>query len=73
MTGAPLVALTLAFRGPLLQLDFSDVIPPRRGRAGLAAMTQDVADWFGTGIRRSPADWHMLQPVFCSDVESGPR
>jgi phosphatidylinositol dimannoside acyltransferase len=73
MTGAPLVALTLTFRGPLLQLDFSEVIATRRGRAGLVAMTQDVADWFGTGIRRSPADWHMLQPVFRSDVESAAR
>jgi KDO2-lipid IV(A) lauroyltransferase len=67
------VALTLAFHGPLLQLDFSEVIPPRRGRAGLAAMTQDVADWFSSGIRRSPADWHMLQAVFRSDVESASR
>jgi KDO2-lipid IV(A) lauroyltransferase len=73
MTGAPLVALTLTFRGPLLQLDFSEPIPVRQGSAGLAAMTQDIADWFGAGIRRSPVDWHMLQPVFRSDLEAVPR
>jgi phosphatidylinositol dimannoside acyltransferase len=73
MTGAPLVALTLTFRGPLLQLDFSELIPARPGRDGLAAMTQDIADWFSAGIRRSPADWHMLQPVFRADVESAVR
>jgi lauroyl/myristoyl acyltransferase len=73
MTGAPLVALTLRFRGPLLELDFSDPIAVRRGTAGLVSMTQDVADWFTAGIRRSPADWHMLQPVFCSDIDAEAR
>jgi phosphatidylinositol dimannoside acyltransferase len=73
MTGAPLVALTLTFRGPLLQLDFSELISARPGRDGLAAMTQDIADWFSAGIHRSPADWHMLRPVFRADVESPVR
>ncbi len=69
MTGAPMVALTLTYRGPLLQLDFSPPIAVRPGRSGLAAMTQDVADWFSAGIRRSPTDWHMLQPVFTADLQ----
>jgi lauroyl/myristoyl acyltransferase len=73
MTGAPLVALTLTFRGPLLQLDFSEPIAVRRGKAGLASMTQEIADWFTAGIRRAPADWHMLQPLFGSDLDRGPR
>jgi lauroyl/myristoyl acyltransferase len=73
MTGAPLVALTLTFRGPLLHLDFSEPIAVRRGKAGLVAMTQTVADWFSAGIRRTPADWHMLQPVFGSDLDRGVR
>lgn len=68
MTGAPMVALTLTYRGPLMQLDFSPVIEVRPGRAGLAAMTQDVADWFSAGIRRDPVDWHMLQPIFADDL-----
>ncbi len=68
MTGAPLVALTLSYRGPLMQLDFSDPLEHRRGRAGLVEMTQDIATWFTAGIRRTPVDWHMLQPVFSSDL-----
>jgi lauroyl/myristoyl acyltransferase len=73
MTGAPLVALTLTFRGPLLQLDFSEPIAVRRGKAGLTSMTQEIADWFTAGIRRAPADWHMLQALFGSDLDRGPR
>jgi phosphatidylinositol dimannoside acyltransferase len=69
MTGAPLVALTLTFRGPLMQLDFSEPITVRPGRSGLVAMTQDIADWFTTGIRRTPTDWHMMQPVFDADLD----
>ena len=73
MTRAPLVALTLTFRGPLLHLDFSEPIAVRRGKAGLVTMTQEIADWFTAGIRRTPADWHMLQPVFGSDLDRGDR
>lgn len=69
LTGAPLVALTLSYRGPLLRLDFSDLIEPVRGRGGVKAMTQQMADWFSTGIRESPVDWHMLQPVFSADLQ----
>ena len=39
-------------------------IEHRPGREGLAAMTQDLADQFVTGIRRYPQDWHMMQPFF---------
>ena len=68
VTGAPMVALTLAYRGPLMELAFSPVIEIRPGKAGLAAMTQDIADWFSAGIRRDPVDWHMLQPIFATDL-----
>jgi KDO2-lipid IV(A) lauroyltransferase len=69
MTGAPMVALNLSYRGPLLRLDFSPVVEPRPGPDGLRAMTQEVADWFSAGIRATPADWHMLQPVFSADAD----
>jgi lauroyl/myristoyl acyltransferase len=68
LSGAPLHGLTLTYRGPLMHLDFGPRIAVRPGRDGLAAMTQDVADWFSRGIEKSPADWHMLQPVFSSDL-----
>lgn len=73
MTGAPMVALNLSYRGPLLRLDFSPVIEPRPGPDGLHAMTQQVADWFSTGIRATPVDWHMLQPVFAADLGGSGR
>ncbi|HYO31355.1 MAG TPA: phosphatidylinositol mannoside acyltransferase [Nocardioidaceae bacterium] len=68
ITGAPLFALTLHYRGPLLQLDFSSPISARSGRVGLVQTTSDVAEWFSAGIARTPADWHMMQPVFMSDL-----
>jgi lauroyl/myristoyl acyltransferase len=68
VTGAPLHALTLTYRGPLMHLDFGPRVEVRPGRDGLTAMTQDLADWFTRGITTSPADWHMLQPIFISDL-----
>lgn len=68
VTGAPMVALTLSYEGPLMRLDFSPIIEPRPGPEGLRAMTQEIADWFSAGIGRHPSDWHMLQPVFSADL-----
>src|SRR5258708_13285660 len=34
-----------------------------------AAMTQQIARVFEQGIREHPADWHMLQRVFVSDLD----
>ncbi len=73
MTGAPLVALTSEYRGPLLRLAFSDVIDVQPGREGIRAMTQQIADFFTDAIRRVPQDWHMLQPIFSADVAAGQR
>ncbi len=73
MTGAPLVAVTSEYRGPLLRLEFSAVIDVQPGREGVQAMTQQIADFFSAAIRRVPHDWHMLQPVFSADIASGPR
>lgn len=70
MTGAPLVALTSEYHGPLLRLHFSDIVEPRPGRDGAVAMTQELADVFGAAIARRPQDWHMLQPVFTADVDA---
>ncbi len=70
LTGAPLIAATLTYQGPLLRIEFSDPLPVRRGRDGVVAMTQDIADVFSAGIRRAPVDWHMLQPVFTADLDT---
>ncbi len=71
MAKVPLVVAVASYRGPLLHLEISDPIDPVAGRGGVVAMTQQVADVFGAGIRRSPQDWHMLQPVFVADLAAG--
>jgi KDO2-lipid IV(A) lauroyltransferase len=38
-----------------------------------AAMTQQLADAFAAGIARHPADWHMLQRLWLSDLPGGGR
>jgi lauroyl/myristoyl acyltransferase len=68
LTGAPLVALSLTYRGPLLHLAFGPPIEPRAGRVGLVAMAQEMADWFSAGIASAPQDWHMMQPLFSADL-----
>jgi KDO2-lipid IV(A) lauroyltransferase len=68
LTGAPLHAATLTYQGPLMHIAFSPPIRARPGRDGLTAMAQQMADWFSSGIRRAPHDWHMMQPVFASDL-----
>lgn len=70
LTGAPLVAATLTFSGPLLRIDFSDPLPVRRGRDGIARATQEIADFFSAGISSAPVDWHMLQSVFAADLDA---
>jgi KDO2-lipid IV(A) lauroyltransferase len=35
----------------------------------VAVMTQQVAGLFEAGIRKHPADWHMLQRVFVADLD----
>ncbi|MGZ6880985.1 MAG: LpxL/LpxP family acyltransferase, partial [Mycobacteriaceae bacterium] len=38
----------------------------------VAAATQAMADRFAEGIAAHPADWHMLQPLWLSDVQRAP-
>ena len=70
LAGIPLVVAIASYRGPLLHLDISDPIDPVGGRDGVAQMTQRIADVLSAGIRRSPQDWHMLQPVFVADLDA---
>jgi KDO2-lipid IV(A) lauroyltransferase len=68
VTGATLVPATLSYQGAGQQIWFHDPLPTRPGREGLVDMTQQLADAFSMGIRRSPQDWHMLQRVFTADL-----
>lgn len=51
-------------RGSRMRLVCGPVIPTRPGRAGLVAMTQDLADFFAARLAEQPQDWHMMQPFF---------
>jgi KDO2-lipid IV(A) lauroyltransferase len=68
MTGAPLVPATLSYEPAMTVLRFYPPVEVRKGREGVAAMTQDVANAFSIGIRAHPVDWHMMQRIFVSDL-----
>jgi len=71
-TGAALMPVTLWYEGPLWHAHIHEEIPvPEAGarREKVAAMTQQVARVFETGIAAHPQDWHMLQRVFTADLD----
>jgi phosphatidylinositol dimannoside acyltransferase len=67
-TGAALVPAVCQFTEDGMAIIIGEPIATRRGRDGLAAMMQEVADFFADTIARQPEDWHMMQPFF-SDRE----
>jgi lauroyl/myristoyl acyltransferase len=71
VTGAALIPATLSYDGAALVARIHPRVPPAPGRAGLVAMTQQVADAFSVGIMAHPQDWHMLQPLFTRDLPAG--
>jgi phosphatidylinositol dimannoside acyltransferase len=71
-TGAPLHAVTLWFTEDGWFAHAGPAIPvPAEGnrKEKAAAMTQQLALAFEKGIAEHPADWHMLQRVFISDLD----
>jgi phosphatidylinositol dimannoside acyltransferase len=71
-TGAALMPVVLWFDGDGWGVRIGSAIPvpelPSR-KEQVAAMMQEVAKFFEDGIREHPQDWHMLQPVFVSDLD----
>lgn len=71
-TGAALMPVVLWFDGDGWGVRIGSAIPvpelPSR-KERVAAMMQDVARFFEDGIREHPQDWHMLQPLFVSDLD----
>jgi KDO2-lipid IV(A) lauroyltransferase len=63
-TGAALLPAVCQFTEEGMAIVIGEPIAPRPGREGLAAMMQDVADFFTVTIARQPEDWHMMQPFF---------
>ena len=71
-TGAALHPVILWYQGDRWVIDVNKEIPvPAEGdrMQKVAAMTQELARSFETGIREHPADWHMLQRVFVADLD----
>ncbi|HYP46894.1 MAG TPA: phosphatidylinositol mannoside acyltransferase [Propionibacteriaceae bacterium] len=63
-SGAALIPAVCSYTAKGMQIAFGAVVEERPGRAGLQAMTQEVASFFAAEIARRPEDWHMLQPFF---------
>jgi KDO2-lipid IV(A) lauroyltransferase len=73
-TGAALLPTTLWYDSEQLHVRFHprvDRPADLHGRSAIAAMTQEVADVFGAAIAAHPQDWHMLQPFWLADLETG--
>ena len=64
-TRAALLPATLWFEGDGWVVHMHDPIP----HTSIREMTQRVAEAFEEGIRAHPADWHMLQRLWLSDLD----
>ncbi len=75
LTGAPLHPVTLWFEGPTAMGEVGPriTVPDGTREERTRAMTQGVADWFSAGLHEHGVDWHMLQPVWTSDLHGGAR
>jgi phosphatidylinositol dimannoside acyltransferase len=71
-TGAVLLPVTTAYEGRRMHLRVHEPVEVGSGDAAIEKATATVADVFTASIRRDPADWHMLQRVFESDLWPGP-
>jgi phosphatidylinositol dimannoside acyltransferase len=63
MTGALLLPACPRFSPHGWVIDFAEPVPVP-GRADVAKATQAVADALGALLRRDPADWHVLAPIW---------
>lgn len=70
-TGATLLPAVCAYDGPVMAIRFGPPVTHRPGRAGLVAMTQEVADFFAARIAEQPQDWHLMQPFFDASTRAG--
>jgi lauroyl/myristoyl acyltransferase len=67
LTGALLVPVFSGFTARGWTLDLAEPVPVDR-RCGVPAALQGEADALAAMIRRHPADWHALQPVWAADL-----
>jgi phosphatidylinositol dimannoside acyltransferase len=77
-SGAALIPAVCRYVGREMQIRLGPEIMASEhgpGRAGLTAMTQQVATFFAGEIASQPEDWHMFQPFFApppSEVRAEP-
>lgn len=69
-TGAHLLPVHSYFDGDGWRFDINPAVDVS---IGVEAATQALADRFAAGIARNPADWHMLQPLWLSDLSQARR
>ena len=67
-TGAVLLPVSTFYDPQRMHLVAHEPVEVPPGHHGLVDATAAVADAFTAAIRRDPADWHMLQPVFEADL-----
>lgn len=70
-TGATLLVIGCWFTPDGWGIRFHPPVPVR-GRHATAEATQTVADCFATDIAAHPQDWHMLQPLWTTDLPDPP-
>ncbi|MEY4137234.1 MAG: hypothetical protein RL205_1362 [Actinomycetota bacterium] len=71
LTGAALHPVTMWFDGEMLRGQVHPAVAiPEFGEKSerVSVMCQDLADALCQGIRQHPADWHMMQKVWVSDL-----
>jgi KDO2-lipid IV(A) lauroyltransferase len=74
MTGAPIMPVELWHVKGGLKARVRPALPIPEGgdrKARAAALTQSMADAFADAISAHPADWHMMQRLWLSDLPPG--
>lgn len=72
-TGAHLLPVHCYFDGDGWGFTISPRIHVGGVGGGVEEATQQLADTFAENIERHPADWHMLQPLWMSDLSEARR
>jgi len=71
-TGAMLLPVTLWYeKDHQRAIVHPEIVPPTEGKRDekIARMCQQLADVFAQGIAEHPADWHMLQKLWLTDLD----
>ena len=67
-TGSTLLGIACRYEGRRMRLVVSEPITAPGEEDAVAAMNQQLADFFAGQVRSGVEDWHMLQPFFAGVV-----